>query len=123
MSGEAAPGTAGYARAVGATVQAARKRLELTQEELAERIGRTPEGVSNIERGRNLPSLDTLVELARALEVPLAEFFGPALWREEISPDRARRLAELRELARSLDDERLALAVELVQVLARRSAP
>ena len=39
------------------TVQLARKRLGMTQEELAAAIERTPESVSNIERGRQLPSL------------------------------------------------------------------
>lgn len=39
-------------RRLGLTVQAARRRAGLTQEGLAAQIARTPESVSNIERGR-----------------------------------------------------------------------
>ena len=44
-------------------MQAARRRAGLTQEALAALIARTPESVSNIERGRQLSTIETLVDL------------------------------------------------------------
>lgn len=104
-------------RTLGSKVRAARKRAGLSQDELGERIGKTPESVSNIERGRHLPMLDTLASLAKALEVPLAEFFEGAG-----SPDggqaRVQLEAHMRELVRGLDDEALKVAVQQVEALA-----
>ncbi|WP_352698647.1 helix-turn-helix transcriptional regulator [Mesorhizobium sp. M0152] len=34
-----------------------------------DRVGRTPESISNIERGKQLPSIATLAELARILKM------------------------------------------------------
>jgi len=105
--------------ALGSRVRAARRRVGLTQEALAARVGKTPESVSNIERGQQLPMLDTLAALAAALDVPLREFFEGA--DEPGQSARRRQLeAEMRELVRSLDDDTLATAVRQVEVLARR---
>ncbi|MBF0394540.1 MAG: helix-turn-helix transcriptional regulator, partial [Alphaproteobacteria bacterium] len=61
---------------LGVRLRAARQARGLTQEQLAERIERTVETVSNIERGRNLPGLDTLEILAAVLDMPLAALFA-----------------------------------------------
>jgi transcriptional regulator with XRE-family HTH domain len=58
-------------QAVGQNVRTARLVCGLTQEELAERINRSTETVSNIERGKNPPSLETLRDMATALNVSL----------------------------------------------------
>lgn len=105
-------------QALGAKVQAARKRAGLTQEELASKIGKTPESISNIERGRQLPMIDTLAVLADVLGVPLPELFGDA----GAPIQSARRLkleARLRELLREMDDEILAIAIDQMAILAR----
>ena len=97
-------------------MRVARQRLRLTQEELAARIKRTPESVSNIERGQQLPSVETLVDLGRVLNVPMSEFFGDD-GRSPVSPERARLEAELRQIGRTLSDRDLAIAVAQVAVL------
>ena len=101
---------------LGSVVRAARQRAALTQEELAARIDRTPESVSNIERGVHLPTLETLADLGRVLGVPLPEFFDGA---QDHAPSRERlRLeARLREVARALSDRNLAIAVAQADVL------
>jgi transcriptional regulator with XRE-family HTH domain len=103
---------------LGARVRAARKRVGITQEALAAKVGKTPESISNIERGQHLPMLETLAALASTLGVPLAEFFGSD---EEAgnSPKRVQLEAQLRELVRGLDDDLLATAVDQIEVLAR----
>jgi putative transcriptional regulator len=57
---------------------------EMTQAELAERIGMTRQSVIAIERGRYSPSLEAAFKIARALGVTLDEVFayGP----DEASP-------------------------------------
>ena len=52
-------------RVLGRRLKTLRKRVALTQEELAERAGINPKYISGIERGRENPTLDTLLRLAR----------------------------------------------------------
>jgi transcriptional regulator with XRE-family HTH domain len=56
----------------GATVRRLRKAAGLTQEQLGERCKMDLSAVSRLERGQRNPRLDTLVRLARALDVPPA---------------------------------------------------
>ena len=63
---------------IGAASRAARRRLGLTQAEVAERIGIVPEVYGRLERGRMLPSVVTLVRLCRALSVSADEMLGLA---------------------------------------------
>jgi transcriptional regulator with XRE-family HTH domain len=55
---------------LGTNLRAARAKLELTQEQVAERSGVHPTEVSRIEAGKRDPRISTLRRLARALEVP-----------------------------------------------------
>ena len=52
-----------------------RRNKDLTQEQLAEAVGVSVDFVSQIERGVNGPSFDTLQKLATVLEVQVEEFF------------------------------------------------
>jgi transcriptional regulator with XRE-family HTH domain len=63
--------------AVGARLKDLRTRLEISQEELASRAGVHATYLSDLERGRQTPTLDLLNRLARALGVTMAEFFSP----------------------------------------------
>lgn len=49
---------------------------EMTQVELAERIGVTRQTVIAIEQGRYSPSLEVAFKMARVFGVPLEEVFG-----------------------------------------------
>jgi transcriptional regulator with XRE-family HTH domain len=55
---------------LGKNLRAARKRLGLTQEEVAERSGVQAGEVSRIERGKRDPQVSTLERLAEAVETP-----------------------------------------------------
>lgn len=104
-------------RFIGARVQAARKRAKLSQEALAGSVGRTPESISNIERGKQLPNVETLSELARVLKVPLAEFFEGLEAKHTVSRERAQLEAELLETARQMAPRLVKIALEQVKVL------
>lgn len=51
------------------------ERGEMTQAELAERIGVTRQTVIAIEKGRYSPSLETAFRIARVFAVPLEQVF------------------------------------------------
>ena len=108
-------------RRVGHRIKLARRRRGLSQEELAERVERSVDAISSIERGRSLPNFITLERLAKALGTPVRDFFdiGP-----EVGDNlkRSRLLVELIETARSLNDGDLELALEQVQALAKKRA-
>jgi len=63
--------------ALGARIKELRKRLGISQEELANRAAMHWTYLSDLERGRQTPTLDLLNRLARAFEITLAEFFEP----------------------------------------------
>ena len=48
---------------------------EMTQAELAERIGVTRQTIIAVEKGRYSPSLEMAFQIARVFEVPLDEVF------------------------------------------------
>ena len=76
-------------------VKSLRESLRLTQEELSKRIGISVSFTSLLERGERAPSYETLVAVARALEVPLAELFRDGI---SVQPeDPSLRLRTLRE--------------------------
>jgi transcriptional regulator with XRE-family HTH domain len=85
---------------VGAAARVARLRVELTQGEVAERIGLATEVYGRLERGLMLPSIPTLLRLCRALGVDSNTLLGfssrPPSWLVPSSappePPAARRL-------------------------------
>lgn len=70
---------------IGKRLYKQRLRLDVTQTTLAEKCDVSPSFVSQLERGEKTPSLETLLVLSRALDVPLAYFFVNAHTSEELS--------------------------------------
>lgn len=60
---------------LGKRVQKRRKELNLTQEELAEKVDISRAYMGYIEQGRNVPSLEVVQKIAKVLKKPLSEFF------------------------------------------------
>ena len=60
---------------LGQKLRKMRKEQNLTQLELAQQVSITNGQISTIERGVSSPSLATLHRIARALNVPMTEFF------------------------------------------------
>jgi transcriptional regulator with XRE-family HTH domain len=71
------PRSADAAR-IGGHLRELRAARGLSLRQLAKLIGASPSLLSQVENGKVTPSVDTLSLLARALETPLASFFGPA---------------------------------------------
>jgi len=68
-----------FEKNLGQKIRVARQRAGLTQEDLAARISRTPESISNIERGQQEPGIKTVQSLANVLGLPLSELFESML--------------------------------------------
>ena len=64
-------------RLVGSNVAKARKRLGLSQEQLAERSGFSQQYLSGLERGQRNPTVVTVYEIAQALGVSHLELLRP----------------------------------------------
>lgn len=79
---------------LGRNLAAARKGVELTQDQLAERIGVDTETISRFERGVTMPSLVTLEQLAQKLNVTMVALLEEG---EMPPPDDVRAIATLME--------------------------
>lgn len=64
-----------FLKVLGLQVKKRRKALNLSQEDLAEKIDKSVDTVSNIERGKGAPSFDTALDIANALGVEMFELF------------------------------------------------
>jgi transcriptional regulator with XRE-family HTH domain len=60
---------------LGNNLKAIRTAKNITQSELAELLGVDKSFVSNIENGKNNPTLSTIASLAKALKVSVDELF------------------------------------------------
>ena len=60
---------------IGARIRARRRLLELTQDDLAVRVGVTAQQVHKYENGSNRVSASKLFEIATALTLPISDFF------------------------------------------------
>ncbi|HCJ16117.1 MAG TPA: hypothetical protein DHV57_01725 [Hyphomonas sp.] len=101
---------------IAAAIRAARRSRGLTQEVLAERIGRTSASLSNLERAQAVPSLDTLLLLAQVLDVPISSFLETAVSNRK-SRTRIRDENEIIELVRSLSSDQLKIAKAQIEAL------
>ena len=95
---------------LGARIKQIRKSRRLSQEVLAERAGISAQYVSNIERGRENPTLDLLFRLADALKVSLADMCD-----YESMEDRRKVRAAIQQMLRTGDAERLRVAFKVLK--------
>lgn len=106
---------------VGLRVKEARVARGLTQEALADLVGRTVEAVSNIERGRTFPTIETLEQLGRHLDVPIQYFFEDV--DQSIEDKRFILEGRVKAIARRLGKEDLEIAVrQLTAILEVRQS-
>ena len=107
------------------TFRAARLRMGLTQEALAEEVGVTTETISNSERAESLTSLPVFLKLAAALGLSIADIVDvpPAAARRKVTAKRRRLEGDLAQLGEQLGEADLDLPIgigRLIQVGRRR---
>ena len=104
---------------VAGAVRSARRKKGLTQEQLAEAVGSTPEIVSRIESGATVATLETFTELARALEFDVVKTLGLKIQVRKISFERTRRKAEVMTALEGLSDAWLADLAAITELFSR----
>ncbi|MEP9373860.1 helix-turn-helix transcriptional regulator [Mesorhizobium sp. KR1-2] len=105
---------------LGQRLKAIRKQKGLTQDQLAERMGRSVDAISNIERGKSLPSFETIELLCDTLGIELKRLFD--FEERKLSPRHTQLSEELQAVARELSLSDLELAVEQVKAIRRRTS-
>jgi len=68
------------ARRFGANLRRARRRANLSQEQLGSRASLHRTAIGLLERGARMPRVDTLVKLATALEISPGELIEGIAW-------------------------------------------
>ncbi len=107
-------------RIIGLRLRNLRNAQDITQETLAEMIERTPETVSNIERGKFLPSLDTLERISKGLHISLSSFFERND-RKSVAFVRSYEIeCRLHKALEPLCDEDIETALRLLEVFSER---
>jgi transcriptional regulator with XRE-family HTH domain len=102
---------------IGLRVKSSRRRAGLTQEQLAERVGKAVETISNIERGHSITGLETLEQIALVLHTPIVYFFEGYMSERRVTRRRAEAQQRLLESADKLSDGQIAVAVRLLDAL------
>ena len=90
-----------FNKLLGQRIKKLRKAKGFSQELLAEKIDKSVDAVSNIERGIFAPRIDTALDIARALDVQLFELFKI----EEIPTEDAQKTALLEEIVDLLKEQ------------------
>jgi transcriptional regulator with XRE-family HTH domain len=98
-------------RLFGLRVQGLRRRVGMTQQQLAEAIGKSLDTVSNVERGVSSTRIETMAKIATVLGVSLAELFELDV---PVSRDKEMRKA-VERLVRLVDGE----SAETIETLSK----
>lgn len=73
----------GYQKLINSNIKELRLKHNLTQEEFAEKIGISLQGVSNIERNRYQPTAETVDKICSAFEITPAQLLVKAIQNNE----------------------------------------
>lgn len=98
-----------YSKPLGDGVKRARKRLNLTQNEVADSIDVDVRTIINIENYKGNPKLEVLYPLIRSLKIDARDIFYPEMQRE--SPA----LRQLRLLVEDCSEEEAATIIPVLQ--------
>ena len=98
-----------YSKPLGDVIKSARKRIDLTQNEVADSIDVDVRTIINIENFKGNPKLEVLYPLIRSLKIDAREIFYPEMQRE--SPA----LRQLRLLVEDCSEEEAAAIIPVLQ--------
>lgn len=99
---------------LGARIKELRKHRNMTQDQLAEKVDLATRYISLIEVGRSSPSLETIENVARALQVEIRDLFEFVhLQPGEITPQ------AIQELLERMDDKTARMVFKMVRAAAR----
>ncbi|PVM93641.1 helix-turn-helix domain-containing protein [Caulobacter endophyticus] len=102
--------------AFGVNLRRFRTHLHMTQAQLAERIGRSTDLISRIERGEASPSFETIEQLTVVLGVPVHALFGGPVEMEAGAEART----EIERLLAGMSPADISWLAELARIAAAR---
>jgi len=97
---------------IGARFKEIRTKKRITQEELAEMMDINPKYLSSIERGKENPTLNTLIKLSESLGVDLGEMFSFVE-----AEDPVKRKSQIKALLKEADEEELKLILKVLSAV------
>ena len=97
---------------IGSRIQEIRNKKGITQDQLSEKVGISSKYLSSIERGKENPTLNTILKMARSLDVMPDEFFTHL----EIE-DPGKRKSMIIEMLDEADDDKLKLAYKVLSAV------
>jgi transcriptional regulator with XRE-family HTH domain len=108
---------------IGTAIRAYRLQKGLSQGDIEKKTGLLRCYLSRVENGHTIPSLDTLSKIARALDLPITQFFADdSLNRQanlpKLSDDELRFLTQIRRYSTSLNDSDRKLLLAMVKKFA-----
>ena len=112
---------------IGTSIRAFRLQKGLSQGDIEKKTGLLRCYLSRVENGHTVPSLDTLSKIARALDLPITQFFAEdSLDRQtklqKLSDEELRFLNQIRRYSTSLNDSDRKLVLAMVKKMASNSA-
>lgn len=96
-------------QAFGLRLKTYRQKVKLTQEALAEKVGKSSETISKLERGLIYPGVDMLILLAETLNTSLDSLVGRADERK-LTKSQTALMAEAISSLDSMDEDKLKVA-------------
>lgn len=102
---------------VASRIKVIRRLRSLTQEQLAQHVDRTVFAISQLERGRSLPSFETLERLSAALEVPVKEFFDDGSESAGMTAHRLGLTTALADRVRMMTDEEVEATLRVIEAI------
>ena len=100
-----------YSKPLGDVIKSARKRMDLTQNEVADSVDVDVRTIINIENYKGNPKLEVLYPLIRSLKIDAREIFYPEMQRESPS------LRQLRLLVEDCSEEEAATVIPVLQAV------
>ncbi|XID92255.1 helix-turn-helix domain-containing protein [Paenibacillaceae bacterium WGS1546] len=97
---------------LGQRIQTERKKLSLTQEQLAERVGVSDAYIGQIERGERSPTLETLVKIASRLGVTI-----DYLLQDSLVPGDDNVIDQIRQLFIDRSAKEKQMALDVIKVM------
>jgi len=97
---------------IGSRIQEIRNKKGITQDQLSEKVGISAKYLSSIERGKENPTLNTILKLAQSLDVKPDHFFIHL----EIE-DPAKRKSMINEILDEADEDQLKLIYKVLSAM------
>ncbi len=97
---------------VGRRIREYREKAGYSQEDVAEKIGLSVTGVSNIERGRNYPKMDVFIKIANVLGVS-----ADLLLYDVIDASQTAKESELSQMLQNVTDNKRKQICRMIEVM------